>query len=88
LRQVAAGTPDLILLDLVMPQLDGFGFLTELRKTADWRAIPVVVVTALEVGAAERQRLNGGVDQVLRKGSFTIDEFKAEIRSLARASVS
>jgi CheY-like chemotaxis protein len=88
LRQVAARRPDLILLDLVMPQLDGFGFLTELRKTADWRNIPVVVVTAHELGPVERERLNGGVEQVLRKGTFTIDEFKAEIRSLARASVS
>jgi signal transduction histidine kinase/DNA-binding response OmpR family regulator len=88
LRQVAAGRPDLILLDLMMPQLDGFGFLTELRKTPDWRAIPVVVVTALDLGPAERDRLNGGVEQILRKGTFTLDEFKAEIRSLARASLS
>ncbi len=86
LRRVTERRPDLILLDLIMPELDGFGFLTELRKTDAWRDLPVVVVTAMELSPVDRQRLNGGVQQVLQKGSFDIARFKAEIRSLALSS--
>jgi CheY-like chemotaxis protein/two-component sensor histidine kinase len=86
LRQVARGTPQLILLDLIMPELDGFGFLTELRKTAAWRSIPVVVVTAMDLTAEDTARLNGGVDKVLQKGTFDLERFKTEIRALAHAN--
>ncbi len=86
LRRVAEATPQLILLDLIMPELDGFGFLTELRKTAAWRTIPVVVITAMDLTPEDTARLNGGVDKVLQKGSFDLERFKAEIRSLAHAN--
>ena len=83
LRQVAAARPALILLDLMMPELDGFGFLTEMRKTAEWRSIPVVVVTAMDLSREDRARLNGGVENVLQKGAFDIEQFRSEIRALA-----
>jgi CheY-like chemotaxis protein len=86
LRRVAEAPPHLILLDLIMPEMDGFGFLTELRKTAAWRTIPVVVITAMDLTPEDTARLNGGVDKVLQKGSFDLDRFKAEIRSLAHAN--
>lgn len=82
LRRVTEQQPDLILLDLLMPELDGFGFLAELRKTAAWRNIPVLVVTAMDIGPEEVRRLNGGVERVLQKGSFSLAQFKAELRSL------
>ncbi len=53
--------PELILLDLMMPEMDGFEFLAEFRKTPQWRSIPVIVVTAKELTSEDRQRLNGGV---------------------------
>ncbi len=87
LRRVAEAEPDLILLDLIMPQLDGFGFMAQLRKNVAWRGIPVVVLTAMDIGPEERARLNGGVERILQKGAFSLDELKAEIRSLARGSL-
>ena len=87
LRRLAERQPNLILLDLVMPQLDGFGFMTQLRKNNAWRSIPVVVLTAKDLGPEERERLNGGVERILEKGAYGLDELKAEIRSLARESL-
>ena len=84
LRRVAENPPHLILLDLIMPQLDGFGFIAQLRKNVAWRGIPIVVVTAKDLGAEERERLNGGVERVLQKGAYSLEELKNEIRSLAR----
>ncbi len=87
LRQVGERVPTLILLDLLMPELDGFGFLAQLRKNSAWREIPVVVLTAMDLGDSERQRLNGGVARVLRKGALSMAELGAEIRSLVRVSL-
>ncbi len=87
LRMVAESPPSLILLDLIMPQLDGFGFMSQLRKNPALSSIPVVVLTAMDIGPEETARLNGGVEQILQKGAFNLDELKAEIRSLARGSV-
>jgi signal transduction histidine kinase/CheY-like chemotaxis protein len=77
LRQAA---PDLIVLDLMMPEMDGFEFVTELRRTESGRHIPVVVVTAKEITAEDRARLNGHVRKIFRKGSFSREELTAELR--------
>jgi hypothetical protein len=84
LRRVAESAPTLILLDLMMPRMDGFDFVAQLRKNASWRHIPVVVLTAMDLGPEDLRRLNGGVERVLAKGAFSLDELKSEIRSLAR----
>ena len=86
LRRVAEQTPSLILLDLIMPQLDGFGFVAQLRRNPEWRKIPVVVLTAMDLGPEERARLNGGVERVLQKGAYDLEELQEEIRSLAVGS--
>jgi hypothetical protein len=62
LERLAENRPDLVLLDLMMPEMDGFEFVAEVRKTASWRSIPVVVVTAMELGIEERRRLQGSVE--------------------------
>jgi hypothetical protein len=72
--------PDLIVLDLMMPEMDGFQFVSELRKTESGRRVPVVVVTAKEITAEDRERLNGQVRRIFHKGSFSRDELTAEIR--------
>ena len=59
--------PDVIMLDLMMPQMDGFEFLDEMRARAEWRDIPVVVVTAKDLTDEERNRLNGGVERIIQK---------------------
>lgn len=71
--------PDLILLDLMMPQMDGFEFLAHLREKVESRHIPVVVLTAKEITAEDRMRMNGQVSKVIQKGSLTVEELMAEL---------
>jgi CheY-like chemotaxis protein len=82
LKAVAAATPHLILLDLMMPQLDGFEVVAALRADARWRAIPVVIVTAKDLTDEDRERLNGGVERVFRKGTFSRDDLLREVGGL------
>jgi signal transduction histidine kinase/CheY-like chemotaxis protein len=82
LAQVAARTPALILLDLMMPEMDGFDFLDELRRNDAWHELPVVVVTAKALSEHERQRLNGHVECIIQKSSQSRQELLAEIRDL------
>lgn len=63
--------PELILLDLMMPEMDGFQFIEELRKQAAWRSIPIIVVTAKDVTEEDRLRLNGYVEKILQKGAYS-----------------
>jgi len=77
----------LILLDLMMPEMDGFEFLAELRKVQTWHSIPVVVVTAMDLTAEERQRLNGQVQNVLQKGGYKRDELLAEVKNWVKESL-
>ena len=65
--------PNLIILDLMMPNVDGFGVLDRLKDDEDLRDVPVVVVTAKDLTRAERARLTDQVEHLLHKGSF-IDE--------------
>jgi CheY-like chemotaxis protein len=65
--KLAAGRPDVIILDLMMPTMDGFEFLDELRGRPEWRDIPVVVITAKDLTDADRKRLNGGVERIIAK---------------------
>ncbi len=60
--------PDLILLDLMMPRMDGFEFLAAIRRDPERQAIPVVVITAMELSDTDRERLTGYVDQIVAKG--------------------
>jgi len=72
--------PSLILLDLMMPQMDGFQFIEELQKVEAWRDIPVIVITAKTVTAEDRAKLNGYVQNIIQKGGFTPQSLLAEIR--------
>ncbi len=80
LESLKHAAPDLIVLDLMMPEMDGFEFVAELRRTESGRRIPVVVVTAKEITAEDRARLNGHVRRIFRKGSFSREELTAELR--------
>jgi PAS domain S-box-containing protein len=78
--------PTLVLLDLMMPEMDGFEFLEALRARPDGTGIPVVVLTAMDLTEEDRARLNGGVERVLSKAGGTTDGLLAELRRLvARA---
>ena len=82
LSAVSAKVPDLILLDLMMPEMDGFEFVAELRRNEAWRRVPVVVVTAKDLTREDRERLDGYVRRVFQKGAFSRDELIREIRLL------
>jgi signal transduction histidine kinase/CheY-like chemotaxis protein len=67
INSLIAARPDVIILDLMMPQMDGFEFLDELRGRSDWQDIPVVVITARDLTDEDRDRLNGGVERIIQK---------------------
>ncbi|MBD3673712.1 MAG: response regulator [Planctomycetaceae bacterium] len=72
--------PQLILLDLMMPIMDGFEFLAERQKSAKFSAIPVIIVTAKELSPHEVQQLRGSVTRILQKGAYSQSELLEEIR--------
>jgi signal transduction histidine kinase/CheY-like chemotaxis protein len=86
LRCVAAARPDVILLDLIMPEMDGFAFLQALREREDWRDIPVVVVSARELTAEDREQLLASAEMVLRKGAHSLEDIADEVRRWVRPS--
>jgi CheY-like chemotaxis protein len=79
---VARQQPSLILLDLMMPEMDGFEFVAQLRESSENRNIPIVVLTAKEVSPEERARLNGQVAKIVQKGTMTIDEILRDLGAL------
>jgi signal transduction histidine kinase/DNA-binding response OmpR family regulator len=85
LDRVAEHRPSLILLDLLMPQMNGFEFLAELQARLEWRSIPVVVVTAKDLTTEEHARLSGQVSEVLRKGAYTRERLLSEVRERVAA---
>ena len=66
--------PDLVLLDLMMPEMDGFEFLEVMRQWPEYRSIPVVVITAKTLTKADRARLDGNVARVIEKSTQTVEE--------------
>ena len=86
LNQVRTRMPGLVLLDLMMPEMDGFTFIEEFRRLPNSRAIPIVVLTAKDLTAEDRMRLNGYVAQVVQKGTDIASLLK-EVRELVAQSI-
>lgn len=82
LERIAERVPGLVLLDLMMPEMDGFEFVTELRKREDGWHVPVVVLTAKDPSEEDRRRLQGAVARILQKGEHSNQEVVAEVRRL------
>jgi len=79
--------PDLVLLDLMMPELDGFGVLMSMRGEEQSRDIPVIVLTGQTLTAEDMSNLGKGVTSVLKKGLFNTKETLAHIETaLTRSS--
>ena len=86
LAAIESSPPSLVLLDLMMPVMDGFEFIEQLRKRSTGRDIPVVVHTAKDLTDQDRQRLRGSVDNVLQKGGHTNEVVKEVWQALERAN--
>jgi signal transduction histidine kinase/CheY-like chemotaxis protein len=78
--------PDVILLDLMMPEMDGFAVVAALQKEVGWRDIPVIVITSLDLDAKDRARLNSGVQSVLVKERFQPADLVERIRRLVHSN--
>jgi signal transduction histidine kinase/DNA-binding response OmpR family regulator len=79
LERVTDVNPDLILLDLLMPEMDGFEFMLEFRKDQAHEATPVIVITAKDLTEEDRTLLTGSVTKVLTKAEFDLDDLLREI---------
>jgi PAS domain S-box-containing protein len=82
LEKLKTISPALILLDLMMPEMDGFEFLDVLREDKRWHALPVIVITAREINEEDRMRLTRQVSQILQKGHYAPDDLIKQIRAL------
>jgi CheY-like chemotaxis protein len=86
LARMAVEPPDLVLLDLMMPRMDGFEFVEALRAMPDRAAIPIVVLTAKDLTEDDRLRLRGDARRVLRKSLHSREQLTAEIRRVLASS--
>lgn len=71
--------PDLIVSDLTMPGMDGFGLVEELKLDPRTKDIPVVVVSAKDITTEERKRLNGNIEALYQKGSLPTRKFVDQV---------
>jgi CheY-like chemotaxis protein len=74
--------PGLVILDLLMPELDGFWVIERLRADPATIAIPIVILTSRSMESAERDRLNGKISHLAQKGAFNRTEFVDMVRAL------
>ncbi len=87
LAQVAQQTPRLILLDLMMPEMDGFEFVEALHRRPNGHNIPVVVITAKDITSEDRLRLSGYVEKILAKGAYSREDLLREVRAMVETCV-
>jgi signal transduction histidine kinase/CheY-like chemotaxis protein len=88
LARLRDATPGVVLLDLMMPEMDGFDFVAAVRTDAAWRSLPIVVITAKDLSPEDHERLNGYVARVLQKGALSREALLAEVRDLVALSAS
>jgi len=79
LRLLQDDLPDLILLDLIMPEMDGFAFLSEVRQSPVLCKLPVVVLTSKDLTESERHLLNINVDRIMQKDVYNLSELFSEV---------
>jgi PAS domain S-box-containing protein len=82
LAAIQTHKPDVILLDLMMPEMDGFELIGMIHRNPDWREIPIIILTALELTEADKARLNGNVIEVIMKNATQSEELLKTLRAL------
>lgn len=82
LRLIHRELPDLVILDLMMPEMDGFAVLEHLKSHPETAQIPIIVVTAKELTPDEKARLRGQIQGLMQKGDFLSDELALEVKDL------
>lgn len=87
LEQMEKHQPQLVILDLMMPEMDGFEFIEAVRNHSEWRNVPVVVVTAMNLSPQDRQKLNGYVQRILQKGAYDQESLLKEIAKQIKATL-
>ena len=78
-QEVRNNVPDLIILDLTMPEMDGFTVVEKLKNNEKTRPIPIIIVSAKELTSKERQFLTGQVEVLLQKGLFSETELLEDV---------
>jgi len=87
LDKISKNPPDVILLDLMMPEMDGFEFLNKLRANPEWASMPVIVVSAKDLTQDEFYRLKGSVQKIFQKGLYTRDELIGKVNALIKKTI-
>jgi signal transduction histidine kinase/DNA-binding response OmpR family regulator len=86
LDQITEARPDAIILDLMLPEMDGFEVVHRLSLNPEWRSIPVILLTARDLSHEERRALDIGTARIIQKGNFSRDELLGEIRMVTAAA--
>jgi len=80
LEALALEVPRAVLLDLMMPEMDGFQFLSEIRTNPEWGSVPVIVITAMELSVEQRRRLEVSAQRVMHKAAYSREALLRETR--------
>jgi len=76
--------PNLVILDLMMPEMDGFAVMEALKASPDTAEIPIIVITAKELSPGEKERLRGHIQTLMQKGDFMSEDLLDEVRAFLK----
>ncbi|HWG46279.1 MAG TPA: response regulator [Gemmataceae bacterium] len=82
LERLQQERPDLVVLDLMMPQVDGFGVVEAIRKRPDWQDIPILIVTSKDLTEDDQSRLKGRIQALVAKQKLTPERFYQQLSTL------
>jgi CheY-like chemotaxis protein len=80
LEAIERQRPDAVILDLMLPEMDGFEVVHRMSLNPEWRSIPVILLTARDLSHEERRALDMGTARIIQKGTFSRDELQAEMK--------
>lgn len=86
LAAMADKVPDLVLVDLVMPEMDGYSFIREVRKSERYSAVPLVVMTAEDITTKKVRQLSEQTEGIVQKGAMPMSDLVADLRRYAQAA--